>query len=53
MPCRILIVGCGIGGLATAIGLRNAGHEILMFERMTEFLDVRNKNNHLGSHTYT
>ncbi|CAD6594480.1 MAG: hypothetical protein ASARMPREDX12_009038 [Alectoria sarmentosa] len=39
-PCRILIIGYEINDLIIAIDLRNANHEILMFERTTEFLDV-------------
>ncbi|KAL9090485.1 MAG: hypothetical protein Q9165_005246 [Trypethelium subeluteriae] len=38
--CRILIVGCGISSLASAIGLRKAGHEVIIFERMTGFPSI-------------
>ncbi|KAL9608904.1 MAG: hypothetical protein Q9167_006285 [Letrouitia subvulpina] len=38
--CQALIVGCGIGSLALAIGLRNAGHKVIIFERRPEFQDV-------------
>src|SRR5690242_8848413 len=30
---RVLIVGAGLGGLAAAIGLRNAGFKVDIFER--------------------
>lgn len=37
---RIGIVGAGIGGLAGAIGLRRAGHEVVVFEQARQFLRV-------------
>jgi 2-polyprenyl-6-methoxyphenol hydroxylase-like FAD-dependent oxidoreductase len=33
---KAVIVGGGIGGLATTIALRSAGHEVVMLERATE-----------------
>ncbi len=33
----ILIIGGGIGGLATAIGLRKAGFDVAVFEKASEF----------------
>ena len=30
---KALVAGAGIGGLATAIGLVKAGHEVEIFER--------------------
>jgi flavin-dependent dehydrogenase len=35
-----LIIGGGIGGLATAIALREAGRVVLVFERAPEFREV-------------
>ncbi|KAF4980023.1 hypothetical protein FZEAL_3885 [Fusarium zealandicum] len=32
-PLKILIVGAGIGGLTAALGLRQQGHEVILFER--------------------
>jgi len=34
--CRILIVGCGIGGLAAAIGIRKAGFSVLILEKASK-----------------
>ncbi|KAL6715240.1 hypothetical protein ACLMJK_007504 [Lecanora helva] len=37
--CQVIIIGGGIGSLATAIGLQDAGHEVTLVERMTSFDD--------------
>lgn len=37
---RIAVVGAGIGGLATAIGLQRVGAEVVVFERATELAPV-------------
>lgn len=39
-PCHVLIVGCGLGGLASAIGIRKAGHEVTVLERAAELQEV-------------
>ncbi|KAF5006425.1 hypothetical protein FDECE_7185 [Fusarium decemcellulare] len=32
-PLKVLVVGAGIGGLTAALGLRQQGHEVILFER--------------------
>ena len=36
----ILVVGAGLGGLATAIALRQDGHRVRVLEEVTEFKEV-------------
>lgn len=38
---EILIVGAGIGGLATAVALRRRGHVVTVFEQAPELMEVR------------
>src|SRR5215210_1036331 len=40
MNARVLVVGAGIGGLATAIALQQTGREVLVLERAPELWDV-------------
>jgi 2-polyprenyl-6-methoxyphenol hydroxylase-like FAD-dependent oxidoreductase len=37
---KAVVVGGGIGGLATAIALRSAGHEVVVLERATELAEL-------------
>ena len=37
---KALIIGAGIGGLAAAIGLKNSGYEVSVFERAPELKEV-------------
>ncbi|MCJ1402817.1 hypothetical protein MMC11_006038 [Xylographa trunciseda] len=39
-PFQIAIVGCGIGGLAAAIGFTNAGHKVTILERASKLAQV-------------
>ncbi|KAK2596586.1 hypothetical protein N8I77_013467 [Diaporthe amygdali] len=37
---NIIIVGAGLGGLATAIALRRTGHDVTVFEQAPELMEV-------------
>lgn len=37
---QFLIIGCGLGGLATAIGVRRAGHRVTILEKAAELHEV-------------
>ena len=41
-PCTVAIVGCGLGGLAAAIGIRRAGHHVTIFEHAAALSEVCN-----------
>ena len=36
----ILIVGCGLSGLASALALAQAGHRVIVFERSAQLQEV-------------
>ena len=39
--CHIVIVGCGLGGLAAAIALRRQGRDVTMLEQAAQLREVR------------
>ncbi|MCJ1436850.1 hypothetical protein MMC27_006232 [Xylographa pallens] len=39
-PFQVAVVGCGIGGLAAAIGITSAGHKVTIFERASKLAQV-------------
>ncbi|MCJ1314024.1 hypothetical protein MMC25_007704 [Agyrium rufum] len=39
-PLRVTIIGAGIAGLTTAIGLKRSGHSVTILERVNEIKDV-------------
>ncbi|MCJ1484234.1 hypothetical protein MMC06_004402 [Schaereria dolodes] len=39
-PLRIIIVGAGIAGLVAAIGLKRSGHDIVILEQVSKFVEV-------------
>ena len=38
--CDIAIVGCGLGGIIAAIGIRKAGHRVTVFEQALALTEV-------------
>lgn len=41
LPYHVLIIGAGLGGLAAAIGIKQAGRDVTVLEKMTELREVR------------
>lgn len=38
--CHVLVVGCGLSGLASALALAQTGHRVTVFERSLELQEV-------------
>ena len=41
IACHIVIVGCGLGGLAAAIALKRQGHDVTMLEQAARLSEVK------------
>lgn len=39
-PFKVIVVGAGIAGLTAALGLKKAGHDVLILERVPEIAEV-------------
>lgn len=39
-PFKVIVVGAGIAGLTVALGLKKAGHEVLILERVHQIAEV-------------
>lgn len=42
--CHVVIVGCGLGGLAAAIAIKRQGHEVTMLEQAVQLSEVHSLN---------
>ena len=38
--CDVAVVGCGLGGVATAIAIRSAGHQVTIYEKAPAMWEV-------------
>ena len=41
ITCHIVIVGCGLGGLAAAIALKRQGNDVTMLEQAARLSEVK------------
>lgn len=38
--CHVIVIGAGLGGLATAIAISKAGHKVTILEQAAELSEV-------------
>ena len=52
LPLQVLVVGAGLGGLAAAIAISQAGHHARIVEKMPELKEVESVHTHLDFHSF-